>query len=45
MILDHQKRFTENEEKREVLKNQWNNRAYNSTSTLHGGGSGPRRQN
>ena len=33
MILEHQRRFQENEEKREQLKKQWNNRHYNTSNT------------
>jgi hypothetical protein len=28
LILDHQRRFIENEERREALKRQWANRNY-----------------
>lgn len=44
MILDHQKRFAENEEKREQLKRQWNNRHIQSNSTLGGGVAGANRR-
>jgi tryptophanyl-tRNA synthetase len=35
MILEHQRRFSENEERREQLKRQWNNRHYMSNSNLN----------
>jgi hypothetical protein len=47
MILDHQKRYIENEEKRETLKRQWNSRHHTTTSSglPAPGGGGIRRIN